>query len=354
MSIYLGDTKVSGNAKELAFPLFTPIFQDHIVNNTSWLRSDTFSWQSGAVYVAAYNHLVADISGITAETETIASTTITFKRATDGHKIVDETQISNIESIFNATGIAWYYVLDTTNQRFKLPRTKWGFKGFRDEVGGFLPQTLPNITGTLGAGSCTFHSGSGAFTLSGTSNPNGGSVQQFAGFATFDASNSSTIYQNGANVREYSTQMYLYFYVGNTVQNETSVNVAQLAEGLNGKADIDLGNLSNSGEQVIVNNIIPDYANGVTVSAIPMGTYTQVTKDSIVVTYGLDGYTENYWVYVSPDNGTTTYIVGNRYDDTNGQTESVTFTFFVPKGWYFTNNAEGGYNAHIYPLKGAQ
>lgn len=38
-------------------------YSDHILNDISWLRSDTFSWQSAAVYTAAYQHLVDDIQG---------------------------------------------------------------------------------------------------------------------------------------------------------------------------------------------------------------------------------------------------------------------------------------------------
>jgi hypothetical protein len=97
---------------------------------------------------------------------------------------------------------------------------------------------------------------------------------------------------------------------------------------------------------------MPDYANGTTVSDVQSGSWTKVDKDSFVVTYGSDLYTEDYWVYVSPDNGTTKYIVGRRYDDTNTQTEAVSFSFFVPAGWSFTNNAENGYTVHIYPLLG--
>lgn len=98
---------------------------------------------------------------------------------------------------------------------------------------------------------------------------------------------------------------------------------------------------------------MPDYANGTTVSAAS-GTWTKVNKDSFVVTYGADQFTEAYYVYVSPDNGNTKYTVGYRYDDTNIQTETSCFSFFVPAGWYFANYAENGYTAHIYPLVGAQ
>lgn len=112
--------------------------------------------------------------------------------------------------------------------------------------------------------------------------------------------------------------------------------------------------LKASDKQKITSWGVPDYENGVTVGVVTAGAYTQVLKDSFVVTYGSDPYLEDYYVYVSPDNGTTRYIVGRRRDDENGQTEDVSFSFFVPKGWYFSNVAELGYYAHIYPLKGAE
>lgn len=40
-------------------------YTDHLLNNVSWLRADTFSWQSGKIYEAAYNHLVEDMTGAT-------------------------------------------------------------------------------------------------------------------------------------------------------------------------------------------------------------------------------------------------------------------------------------------------
>lgn len=40
-------------------------YSANILNDIKWLRSDTFSWQSGAVYATAYQHLVDDIDGKT-------------------------------------------------------------------------------------------------------------------------------------------------------------------------------------------------------------------------------------------------------------------------------------------------
>jgi len=88
------------------------------------------------------------------------------------------------------------------------------------------------------------------------------------------------------------------------------------------------------------------------------GTYTsgqwiKVEKNSYVVCWGGDPYTENYYVYVSPT-GTTDaqYIVGYRYDDTNAQTQITSFGFFVPAGWYFRNTNESGGSYRIYPVRG--
>lgn len=95
---------------------------DHTLNDLSWLNPDAFSWQDGTVYVQAYNHLVADIEGKTAQTETVSGYTVTFYLADDGHKICLADQNTIIANIYTATGSAWYYMLDTDNRKFKLPR----------------------------------------------------------------------------------------------------------------------------------------------------------------------------------------------------------------------------------------
>lgn len=58
----------------------------------------------------------------TYETETIGGTTIDFITTADGHKICPKREMSNVAAIYATTGVAWYYILDETNQRFKLPR----------------------------------------------------------------------------------------------------------------------------------------------------------------------------------------------------------------------------------------
>lgn len=255
-------TTASWEAIGSGMPLFYHTFADHLFSDTSWLRADTFSWQDGAVYVSAYNHLVADIDGITAETETIAGTTITFKRATDGHKIVDDTQVSNVEAIFTATGVAWYYVLDTANTRFKLPRSQWNLVGLRDSVGNYVAESLPNITGTGLYWENAIDTASqltGPFYVDTTRQDCKGSqaTDNDNYSVAMDLNRGNSTYQNNAPVQQRATQMYLYFYVGNTVQGQTTIDVGQITEALNNKAETDLSNVPAS-----KGFLVESYVNG--------------------------------------------------------------------------------------------
>ena len=247
-------------------------WSDHLLNNVSWLRADTFSWQDGTVYAAAYEHLTDDITGITPTTETIGSNTITVYVATDGHKIVLEDQAQTVQDIYDETGVAWYFILDTTNQRFKLPRTKFGLTGLRDSVGKYVPESLPNITGDFNTGDRRTHtSGSGAFYSSTTTNADRYSSQTSATTNEcfgFDASRSSSTYQDNAPVQPPATQMYLYFYVGDYTQTAIEQTAGLNAELFNGKADNDLINVTNAGTSKAAGWAMPsDTADTLTVGA---------------------------------------------------------------------------------------
>lgn len=236
MSIYKNEKLVAGGRQ--VTPLLSFMWADHILDDISWLRADTFSWQSGSVYQAVYQHLVDDIDGKTPQSETIGATTIWFYLADDGHKIVPGNNANLVEDIYNATGVAWYYILDTVNQRFKLPRTKFGFIGLRDNAGKYVEPTLPNIKGTFDTGDRRTHitgtsgalynntvsSGQWAGTSSATGNTQG---------VGFDASRSNSIYKNNATVQPPATQMYLYFYVGVFTQTALENTAGIVSEDFN-------------------------------------------------------------------------------------------------------------------------
>ena len=246
--------------------LFDFKWADHLLNDISWLRGDTFSWHDGEMYKAAYNHLVADFEGTTAETETIGNIEITFYRAEDKHKICLLDQEDKVLELYNKTGVAWYYILDTANKQFKLPRTKFGFTGLRDEVGGYVEAGLPNITGdivvytTAGAN----NSASGAFEMfngtgSGESYKFSGNNQGYS----FDASRSSSVYSKSTTVQSPATQMYLYFYVGCFEKEAIEQTAGIAAEMFNSKADSDLRNIP-ANYDYVVESQEPTAENGYT------------------------------------------------------------------------------------------
>ena len=223
------------------FNLFDCKWADHILNNISWLRADTFSWQSGDVYVAAYQHLTEEFASVTEWSyETVGGVYIGYKLMPDGHKITDASSEQYVQAIYEATGVAWYYILDTTNRQFKLPRTKWGFTGIRSGVGGYVEAGLPNITGSFtqrrdnnantvsvsGAFSYSNTGDSGSFFFGDNNTSNGQKI-------SFNASSSNNIYGNSDTVQPQATEMYLYFFVGNYVENATTIDVGKLTEVVN-------------------------------------------------------------------------------------------------------------------------
>ncbi len=256
-------------------PLLSHIWADHLLNDASFLRSDTFSWQSGNIYKSAYDHLETDfLNGEIGHSDTDGGVTVFYRLCADGHKICSSDQEQNVMDYYTANGVAWYYILDTQNKRFKLPRTKYGFTGLRDAVGKYVPETLPNITGNLEGipaqtTSTSISYGDGVFgstNSDSTKSCNSGGSNQPQVHITFDAADSSSVYQNNAPVQQRATQMYLYFYVGNTIRNETEVDVGEITEALDGKLDQDLGNASSSFKSIIDGYSMPDYSAAITVS----------------------------------------------------------------------------------------
>jgi hypothetical protein len=323
--------KIIAGATQYHPDLFDWKWADHELNDISWLRADTFSWQSGAVYQAAYQQLADDIDGKILQSETVSGTTIQFYLADDGHKICPASQESNVMAIYNATGVAWYYIIDTTNERFKLPRTQYGVTGLRDTVGNYVEPGLPNITGSttlrgadLGINNTSVQTG--CFEK-GTTFTNGKIVglgdTTTSRMLGFNASGSNSIYGNSTTVQPPATQMYLYFYVGSFTQTALENTAGLNAELFNGKVD--------TGHQVIEFQE-PTAANN----------YTWYRKyaDGWVEQGGLTnadtGATGTVVLPVAMANTNYTVVVGNGYTTTNmdytawcGATNRTTTGFII-------------------------
>ena len=225
MSIRQGSNIIASTGNGSGLQMFDFKWSDHTINDLNWILSSSNTWHSGSTYKKMYQHLVNDYTNGESSTETIGTTTITYVLAPDGHKIVNVANETNAQLIYAATGVAWYYAIDTENVQFKLPRTNYAFNsGTIDSLGDYIEPGLPNITGTIYAGpNDSNYSPSEVFQFTGNGNnayPNS-SRTVLAANTSFDASRSSSIYGNSTTVQPPATSLLLYFYTNQFAINNS-------------------------------------------------------------------------------------------------------------------------------------
>lgn len=298
------DEEIEALKDKDGIPLLSHMWADHTLNDISWLNADTFSWQSGDVYVAAYEHLLEDYENRIGKgtesdgwlTEIIDGVTVYYVVAPDGHKICMQDNEVNVQAIYEATGVAWYYILDIKNKQFKLPRTKHAFTGLRDTVGKYVPAGVPDITGraevvgyttTTGGAWSTGGSLSGSVwtrKTAGAVNTNG---YEFDGQLRFTASHSNSIYGSSNTVQPPATQMYLYFYVGNFEREAIKQTAGLNAELFNSKADNNLKNtplqVDSTGKILVSGTTLAQSTNN---RELRLQVGSDVTNGSLLALYG--------------------------------------------------------------------
>ena len=211
------------------FSLFEPKWYPMKISNLSWILSDG-SWYDGDIYIGAYNKLVEAYENGTAKSDTISGVTVSYRLSSDGLRVT--TDKSSVDSLYNATGTAWYFVIDTTNKKFVLPRSK-AFMQFGDEPGKFTEAGLPNITGTFSPWAEGSRLATGSFYVVSNDQPgnvNTGDTDN--SLFGFDASRSNPIYGKSPTVQPNSVTGYLYFYVGDIERDANIINVQELVADL--------------------------------------------------------------------------------------------------------------------------
>lgn len=333
-------------------PLLSHQWFDHLLNDIRYLRADTFSWQDGGVYKAAYDHLVADATNGTSQTETISGHTITYTLAEDGHKIVQVANASAVEGLYNDVGVAWYYILDLVNHRFKLPRENPA----RELLGQSAPvigdgKTIGLQNSSKNFGLYNYGSDSKAMpglaesaygTSKGTTITPQGVVTPYQGLGlSQDSTKSGMIAKLSETTGVYKGKQYLYFYVGNYTQSATEQTAGLNSELFNGKVDLNAANLSAQGKSLISSIGMPSDryevltlgASGATYTAPANGYFaffsSAVSNSSF---YMSDGYFRSTVI------GATGYANGNVFPVKKGDevvllySSSGTLRFYYAKG----------------------
>ncbi len=248
----------------IGFNLFDVKWSDHLQNDMAWLRADTFSWASGNVYTAAYDELSAEYND--SASTTFTDGVITGKVTPKGYRIVDASQEQAVLELYNSTGLAWYYILDETNTRFKLPRVANPslFEKYVSApvIGNGMTLGLTNGSVNFGLASAgnnqRLFAGTGVCGIA-ASNPYGvaGTTSSEDGLGVAKDPTKSGMIADLSLATINAPQGYLCFYVGNFDKPAITQTAGLNAELFNNKADLNLNNVNQAGTAFIAHQAMP-------------------------------------------------------------------------------------------------
>lgn len=338
------------------FNLFDTKEVDHILTG-----DEAIGWAlQGSLITNIYPDAVTKIKELySAGTETTYRE-IACKRSQDGRYIADIAQKEAIEALFTSTGVADFYIFDSSNNQFYLPKSKW-FKQLTTDtslVNNYNEDGLPNLKkdATGSPEISVWSSGNnveywqgliGKYPTTTKYNPNNGGYGQFQELL-FDASKYNSKYGNSENVQPPSSNKLLYYRVGNTIINEANIDVGNILSELQLKANTDLSNITD-----VANTNIQ---NACRKNMLLTNNYIDIAVDTIL-TAEADGYATitctnmssaaQLGAYVYPPD--TSVAIGNQPTALQGVT--MQSAIFVPKGnkyrvWY--NNSTLKYARFYY------
>lgn len=140
----------------------------------------------------------------------------------NGHIFYDIADKATVDEIFSQRGEAWFYGVDTENERIFLPRgTRSQYTVNTDETGDYVEAGLPNIEAEFQTVGQT--EPSGAIYQKSAENGSFPIDSKYRKNLVFDAPRSNPIYGKSNTVQPYATKKLLYIVVGNVkVQSAAS------------------------------------------------------------------------------------------------------------------------------------
>ena len=289
------------------FSLLDYKFSEYELNNLSWLRSNG-QWNSKAVYPAVYDLLLKIYNG----TETKAG--VSVKLHTEAYTDYD-------------------FVLNTAEETFRLP-IKVKLASGKAVVGNGMTLGLTNGTQNVGL---QLPTGGQSHTIT---SPNsygkniGSNYSQTYGTGNLTYGVTTDATKSGLELSD--SDLYLYFYVGETVQNANLINAGRIEEKI---ADLIPDNSSLISGYAMPSNRIVQLTTGVSNTAYTAPANGYFRFSSLASSSGQG------WAYLSSSSGLTVQPSNSPYNGVNG---------FIPvkKGdvvtMEYVNMANTPYIAFIY------
>lgn len=148
-----------GETKELksgsGYNLFDLKYSDHILEGNEakgFALLGSYAYKTGVAgsrygYPDFYNKCVAEKIAGTETTITVGDYSFTGYKNANGHIYFDIADKNTVDNIYTSTGKAWYYGIDTANERIFLPRVKNALVGMTDIAN--TSAVVPNTTNPM-------------------------------------------------------------------------------------------------------------------------------------------------------------------------------------------------------------
>ena len=326
------------------FNLFDTKISDHILEGEEaigWMLQG--SYVNGAVYPDFYAKCLEEFNEATT-TETVND--VTLKTHSNGHKFYDIIDKTGIDAFFNTMGSAWFYGIDTENERIFLPRDKYfAINGEVSIVGngkalgltdgtntGYAFQNSGKANNLWNAQPAFFASNQGTI---GSSTSAGNEAVPFASGRYLGISTDPL--KSGIKGQLITNEeKYLYFCVGNAVVNKNLIDIGKISSELQYKADIDLSNCSRP-------YVIDTYKNGTSWYRIwsdgwcEQGGVTPYKTSPVTITLLKEYADTNYNVILTDISHIQNYCVGWLSITRNTKTVST----FQASGFYGNGTLTG-------------
>lgn len=147
----------------------------------------------------------------------------------------NDANVLALDTLWNSGKEANVWLIDSVNQVFMCPRIR-NMSGVSTNVGEFIPESLPNLTGQTGF----FHgptgqggTGSGALRTgpySGNTGGRGSENRHNIYRVLLDAAGSSSTYQTGANVQQNASGGYVYFRIYDAIRASDNIVINDLSQ----------------------------------------------------------------------------------------------------------------------------
>lgn len=229
---------------------------------------------------------------------------------------------ADFNSSLTTYGQCGKFALDTTNEKFKTPYIKDGAyltQARTDaELGKAYNESLPNITGGID-GRSNAGTANGAFirtaSISGAYAGTGGNNEATFSY-NFNASRSSSTYQDNAKVQGDNIRTRYFVVVANAQINQSQMDWSAWASSLAGKMNTDLSNITATGKETVVGWGMPDYDSNKVIESLALNiTYTRTFPWYATVSFNCLRSNEQLIFTI---NGVTQRYGGQVYNNASG------------------------------------